>query len=286
MAKHRAFGAAALIMAAPVLAQPAESGTASVTQSLAKTSLIAAQPALSSGVKAPFAQRHLVSDLPRDVEVLGEVHAQMNGASRTWLTFLILETANTARQATARWERFDTSLIPGQQDAAEMFGIDPDTLNEQERAYLEAMTAQLADRQDAVLQALSEELIWSVQAHDPDNPALLTEGVLSIMPLGMGRNLEEWNEQLGLPLAASISYTRHSDGGLPGALYVSDYDDDGDGRVILDALTLEGEFGHIAGQFSGTLCLVTMAMGRIDVDSGDCREISGTFDTELLAVSP
>lgn len=125
MAKHRAFGAAALIMAAPVLAQPAESGTASVTQSLAKTSLIAAQPALSSGVKAPFAQRHLVSDLPRDVEVLGEVHAQMNGASRTWLTFLRPETANTARQATARWERFDTSLIPGQQDAAEMFGIDP-----------------------------------------------------------------------------------------------------------------------------------------------------------------
>lgn len=243
--------------------------------------------ALPATAQAPQkAGLHLASELPRDVEVLGEVHAQWQGRERLWLTLLIPPSARNAEQGTARWESFDIGIIPQQPDIAESFGVDPEALSAEERAYFEHMFAQLAERQEALLSALAADVSWSVQAHDPENPNLLTEGVLSIEPMGMGRSAEEWAAELGRPLPVSINYVAGSSSGLPSLLYVSDYEDGGDGVAVLDTLSLDAPFGHVSGQFSGTLCRVDMAIGRIDVDADDCHAISGRFDTELFAAQP
>lgn len=225
-------------------------------------------------------------ELPRDVEVLGEVQAQWQGRERVWLTLLIPPSTRNAEQGTARWESFDISIIPQQPDIAESFGVDPEALSDEERAYFEHLIAQLSERQEAVLDALSADISWSIQAHDPENPNLLTEGVLSIEPLGMGRSAGEWAAETGQPLPVSITYVAGSSGGLPSALYVSNHEDDGDGMAVLDALSLDAPFGHVSGEFSGTLCRVDMAIGRIDVDTDDCHPIAGRFDTELFAAEP
>ena len=241
---------------------------------------------LLAGILLALPAMAKAQDLPREVEVLGEVQAQWQGRERLWLTLLIPASAQNSEQGTARWESFDIGLIPQQPGIAESFGVDPDTLSDDERAYFEHLIAQLSERQEAVLNALAADISWSLQAHDPENANLLTEGVLSIEPMGMGRSAEEWTAEIGQPLPASITYVAGSSGGLPSALYVSNHEDDGDGVVVLEALNLDAPFGQAAGQFSGTLCRVDMAIGRIDVDADDCHAISGRFDTELLAAEP
>lgn len=51
--------------------------------------------------------------------------------------------------------------------------------------------------------------------------------------------------------------------------------------LTFDSLALEGAGGNASGTFAGRLC---RAEGFEEVDTSDCREISGRFETELLVV--
>ncbi|MCC5961612.1 MAG: hypothetical protein JJU09_00670 [Rhodobacteraceae bacterium] len=217
---------------------------------------------------------------PTDVEVLGEVTAVFDGSERQWLTFH--SPADTAREAmaTAYWSGFDTSVLPDQPGFDDL-GVDPDTLSDEERAMIEMMQAQMAQIQSSVLDDLAAEVSITVQAHDPENPALLTEGVLILAPAGFNLTPEDWTDLLGQPVEADITYVEESTGGLPSVLYSSDAR--GDGELIFDVLSFDSPFGRATGRFSSTLCRVEMQGMQITEDPDDCRAIDGRFDTELMA---
>jgi hypothetical protein len=51
--------------------------------------------------------------------------------------------------------------------------------------------------------------------------------------------------------------------------------------LTFETLALDGTDGEASGTFAGRLC---RAEGFEEVDTSDCREISGRFETELLVV--
>ena len=220
---------------------------------------------------------------PPEMEVLGEVTATFEGVARSWLTFLVPSAEGHSEQATARWGGLDAGHLPEAPDMAEAFGIDPDTLSEEERAHFERLLAEMGARQSAMREALAQDVGLSIQAHDPENPQLFTEGVLTLTPLGMNRPAQAWMDEAGTPLPAEIMYVEASAGGLPSVIYTSNLDGEGDGEILFETLSLEAPFGMASGSFSGTLCRVEMGRGRIATDAEDCRPISGRFDTELFA---
>ncbi len=60
--------------------------------------------------------------------------------------------------------------------------------------------------------------------------------------------------------------------------YVDDYEGS-DTTVTLDALDLDGEGGAVSGSFSARLC--HLAGPEAEVDTDDCRDVEGSFETEL-----
>ena len=217
---------------------------------------------------------------PTDVEVLGEVTAVFDGSERHWLTFHMPAEGTREATATAYWSGFDTSVLPEQPGIGDL-GVDLDTLSADERAMIEMMQAQMAQIQSSVMDDLAAEVSISLQAHDPENPALLTEGVLILAPAGFNLRPEDWADLLGQPIEAEITYVEESTGGLPSILYTSDAR--GDGELIFDTLSFDSPFGRATGQFSSTLCRVEMQGMQITEDPDDCRAIDGRFDTELMA---
>lgn len=178
--------------------------------------------------------------------------------------------ARSAPRAALACVVFAATLAGPALAAAEEFGRIEATLNGEARTwYTIALTHGGETDASATFSAAPQVSDLHLQGHP--RPSFTTGDVLSIDLMYIG------NVGPGaVPMSAEVTYMPT---GMTPPIWTSLPDGSGT-TVAFDTLDLDGDIGHAAGTFAGTVCLVETVAS--DPDPTRCQRIEGRFDTQVL----
>ena len=214
----------------------------------------------------------------RDMAVTGSVDAQVGGVDRQWLT--IAGEVDGKFMNSAAWL---PDVLPANPMAEMMEGM-PDAQRERMQAQMDAMAAQMGD-DSPYAQMFGDDagdrIRLRIMAVDPQSERILRQGMLSIELASF--SVDDIDAIIGTAQEAEISLFKNF--GEKRGLHVSSHGIGTDATIQLDRLEIVPGGGVAEGQFEGSLCPLSVVMGR-DGDPDDCSLVTGRFATELGEEAP
>ncbi len=214
----------------------------------------------------------------RDMAVIGSVDATVDGVERQWLT--IAGEVDGEFMHSAAW----LPNLPPDNPMLEMMEGMPEAQRERMQAQMDAMADQMgADSPYAQMfgDDAGDRIRLRIMAVDPQAERILRQGMLSIELAAF--SVEDIDTIIGTAQEVEISLFKNF--GEKRGLHVSSHGIGTDATIQLERLEIEPGGGVAEGHFEGSLCPLSVVMGR-DGDPDDCSLVTGRFATELGEEAP